>query len=120
MAKIAIVDDEKIILDMLNDFLSMKFEVETFSNPLVALERIKNGSYDLVLSDIMMPEMNGLELLKRLRSSNSDVKVIMMTAFDSMDKALEAHKYGAKNYIKKPFGSLKDIEQKIISELQEN
>jgi DNA-binding NtrC family response regulator len=114
MKKIAIVDDENHILDMLSTYLEDDYNVVTFSNPISALEDILRNNYDLVLCDIMMPEMNGLELLQKLRERNNDTKVIMMTAFDTIDKALESHKYGAKNYIKKPFKSLDEVEQKII------
>jgi len=118
MYKIAIVDDERDILEVLEEALSRKFQVTTFLNPLDALSEIKSGKFDLVLSDIMMPQIDGLTLLKRVRESNKSVAFIMMTAFDSMDKALEAHTYGASNYIKKPFKSLRDIEEKITKALQ--
>jgi len=113
MYKIAIVDDEQEILNILERFLKRNFEVVTFINPLRALESIKAGNFDLVLTDIMMPQMDGLELLKDLRKNNCDVNVIMMTAFDTINKALEAHEYGAKNYIKKPFLSLDDVLGKV-------
>ncbi|MEA3289568.1 MAG: response regulator [Campylobacterota bacterium] len=119
MNKIAIVDDENNILDMLSTFLEDSYSVKTFSNPITALHDIKNNDYDLVLCDIMMPEMNGLELLKQLRTFDNNIKVIMMTAFDTMDKALEAHKYGAKNYIKKPFNSLMEVDTKISEALSD-
>ncbi|MBI3873884.1 MAG: response regulator [Arcobacter sp.] len=117
MYKIAIVDDEVMILNVLSRFLSRKFDVTTFSNPVEALKAIKQNNFDLVLSDIMMPDLDGLSLLKNLRDSGCNVKVIMMTAFDTLDKALEAHKYGAKNYFKKPFHSLEEIQERILSEL---
>lgn len=117
MYKIAIVDDENDILSLLQRFLSRDFQVVTFNNPMQALQEIPHGNFDLVLSDIMMPQMDGIELLQRLRNQNCEVKVIMMTAFDTMDRALAAHKYGATNYVKKPFKSLDDVKEKIISEL---
>jgi DNA-binding NtrC family response regulator len=117
MARIAIVDDEDDILRILERFLGRRFEVVSYNNPVIALQEIQNGNFDLVLSDIMMPQIDGLTLLKRLRENNCDVKVIMMTAFDTLERALEAHKYGAKKYIKKPFKSLEDVEEKIIGEL---
>jgi len=113
MYKIAIVDDEQEILNILERFLTRNFEVVTFINPLSALNSIKSGNFDLVLTDIMMPQMDGLELLKDLRANNCDVNVVMMTAFDTITKALEAHEYGAKNYIKKPFKSLPDVLEKV-------
>lgn len=114
MYSVAIVDDENHILDMLETFLERKFSVRVFLNPEELLQTIKNGThYDIVLSDIMMPQMNGLELLEHIQSYDSSINVIMMTAFDTMDKALEAHKLGAKYYIKKPFESLKIVEETI-------
>lgn len=99
---------------MLESFLEDDYSVTTFSNPKVALNSIQNGdSFDLILCDIMMPEMNGLELLKQLNGGSKKHNVIMMTAYDTMDKALEAHQYGAKNYVKKPFKSLGYVQEQI-------
>lgn len=117
MKKIIIIDDEEDILKILERFLSRQFDVTVFSNPVAGLNSIKNSNYDLLLTDIMMPHLDGLSLLKNLRESNNNIKVIMMTAFDSIDKALEAHNYGAKNYIKKPFKSLEDLKEIILNEL---
>lgn len=117
MYHIAIVDDEKDILSLLERFLQRDFQVTTFNDPLQALESIPKTNFDLVLSDIMMPQIDGIELLQKLREQNCDVKFIIMTAFDTMDRALAAHKYGATNYIKKPFTSLQDVKQKILEEL---
>ncbi|MBI3873710.1 MAG: response regulator [Arcobacter sp.] len=117
MKKIIIIDDEQDILRILERFLGRKFDVTVFSDPVAGLNAIKNGNYDLLLTDIMMPQLDGLSLLKKLRESNNSIKVIMMTAFDSLDKALEAHSYGAKNYIKKPFTSLEDVQNTILAEL---
>lgn len=117
MHRIAIVDDEDDILRILERYLSRRFEVVTYNNPSIALEEIPKGNFDLVLSDIMMPQIDGLTLLRKLREIDCDVKVIMMTAFDTLERALEAHKYGAKKYIKKPFKSLDDVESKIMGEL---
>ena len=119
MKKIAIIDDEQEILETLARFLkrSEKFEIETFSNPQTALNKIKNGSFDLVLLDIMMPEINGMDILKELKSSNPNVKVIMMTAYSTIDKVVESNKVGAEDYVTKPFVSLRDVENKILDNL---
>jgi len=112
--KIAIVDDENEILTMLSKFLSRggKYNVSTFSNPVVAVNSIDN-SYDLVLMDIMMPQMNGMDALKKILEKNPSQKVVMMTAYSTLDKVLESHKDGAVNYIMKPFDSLQSLETKI-------
>lgn len=117
MYKIAIVDDENDILQVLNRFLQRDFQVTTFNNPVNAYNDIMQNNYDLVLCDIMMPQMDGIELLQKVRDNNRDTKFVMMTAFDTMDRALAAHRYGATNYIKKPFESLDVVKDKIIKEL---
>ena len=113
---IVIIDDEVEILDMLSRFLSrnQNFSVQTFSNPVSALSSINNNTkYDLVLLDIMMPQMNGLEVLEKIKEKNEEQKVIMMTAYSTLDKVLKSHKIGATNYIMKPFSSLDALEKQI-------
>ncbi len=119
---IVIIDDEVEILDMLSRFLSrnQNFAVQTFSNPVSALSSINNNTkYDLVLLDIMMPQMNGLDVLEKLKDMNSDQKVIMMTAYSTLDKVLKSHKIGATNYVMKPFSSLDALEKKVVEVLED-
>ena len=118
---ILVIDDEIEILDMLSRFLNRNpnFSVQTFSNPVSALSSINNNTkYDLVLLDIMMPQMNGLDVLEKLKEINSDQKVIMMTAYSNLDKVLKSHKIGATNYVMKPFSSLDSLEKKVIEVLE--
>jgi DNA-binding NtrC family response regulator len=117
--KIAIVDDEHEILNLLSKFLSRfeDFDVVTFSNPITALSSIDNN-YDVVLLDIMMPQKNGLEVLEDLQKKDIKVKVIMMTAYSTLDKVLKSHKEGAVNYLMKPFNSLESVKNEIEKVLQ--
>ena len=117
--KIAIVDDERDILDVLKKFLNRRDEldIDTFNDPAMALSSLTSGKYDLVLLDIMMPQMDGLEVLKRIKTRNSSVKVIMMTAYTTMDKTVTSNKLGADDYITKPFISLRDVENKVLDHL---
>ena len=112
--RVAVVDDEQDILDMIEKFLkrSGNFDVTTFINPINALSSI-NDSYDVVLLDIMMPQMNGLDALKELRAKYPNLKVIMMTAYSTLDKVLNSHREGAIHYVMKPFFSMKSLEEKI-------
>ena len=112
--RVAVVDDEQDILDMIEKFLkrSGNFDVTTFINPMNALSSI-NDSYDVVLLDIMMPQMNGLDALKELRAKYPNLKVIMMTAYSTLDKVLNSHREGAIHYVMKPFFSMKSLEEKI-------
>lgn len=118
--KIVIIDDETEILNMLSRFLnrSAKFQVTTYSNPVVALDNINKENYDLVMLDIMMPQMNGLEVLEKVMAKNENQKVIMMTAYSTLDKVLKSHKEGATNYVMKPFNSLESLEKKILEVLE--
>ena len=119
MKKIAIVDDEQDILNILEKFFLRKhrFDVDLYVNPKNAVEKINAGNYDLVLTDIMMPEIDGIELLRQVKAHNSSIKVIMMTAYSTLDKTLESEKLGASDYITKPFISLRDVENKILDTL---
>ncbi|PIF03981.1 MAG: response regulator [Arcobacter sp.] len=114
--KIAIVDDENEILNMLRGFLSRNpnYDVVTYSNPLIAISSINNdGNYDVVLMDIMMPQMNGLDALEQIVEKNPEQKVVMMTAYSTLDTVLKSQKYGAIQYLMKPFGSLQEVQKKI-------
>lgn len=112
---IAIVDDETEILSMLNKFLTrtQKYKVTTFLNPITALDAIKRDNFDLVLLDIMMPQMNGVEVLEEIMKNDNEQKVCMMTAYSTLDKVLKSHKEGATNYVMKPFTSLELLDKKI-------
>lgn len=117
---IVIIDDESEILNMLSRFLnrSGKYNVTTYSNPVTAVNSFSTQKYDLVLLDIMMPQMNGLEALEKIMQINSEQKVIMMTAYSTLDKVLKSHKEGATNYLMKPFNSLQDLEKKVLEVLE--
>ncbi len=117
---ILIVDDEIEILTMLTRFLTRvgKYDISTYTNPLVALDALSNRKYDLVLLDIMMPQMNGLEVLEKIMQKDSNQKVMMMTAFSTLDKVLKSHKEGATNYVMKPFDSLQVLEKKVCEILE--
>ena len=116
MKKIAIVDDENSILDVLERFLLRKgiFEVTTFENPITALESIEKNQYDLILCDIMMPQMDGISLVKKVLALKPEQKFIMMTAFSTEDRLIECDNLGVHEYVTKPFVSLRDVENKVL------
>ena len=119
MKKIAIIDDEENIINVLEKYLLRKkfVEIDTYTNAKMAIPKILAGQYDLVLLDIMMPEINGLDLLEDIRKSNPDQKVIMMTAYSTEEKIIKSDTVGACDYITKPFISLRDVENKILDTL---
>lgn len=111
---IVIIDDENEILSMLEKYLTREggYKIRTFNNPVTAISSLPQDA-DLVLLDIMMPQMNGLDVLPKLLEKSPDLKVLMMTAYSTLDKVLNAHRKGANNYIMKPFSSLDALGKKI-------
>ena len=102
--KILVVDDEEAIREVISTLLDAQgFRCTTCVNGKVGLEAFRKDSYDLVLSDIVMPEMDGLKLLAELRLADPDVPAIMVTAMHDISIALEAIRAGAYDYILKPF-----------------
>ena len=104
METILIVDDEKNYPPILSAILEEEgFETLTADNGHKALDVFGNADVDLVLTDMKMPAMDGIELLEHIKAKDSDLPVIMMTAHGTVEKAVEAMQKGAYNYILKPF-----------------
>lgn len=103
-AKILIVDDKEQMREVLRKFLTAEnYKVEMASNGIEAFEKFRQNNYDLVLSDIKMPAMEGTELLNEILKVKPDQIIILMTAFGSIEAAVEAIRKGATDYISKPF-----------------
>jgi DNA-binding NtrC family response regulator len=101
--KILIVDDEMSVRQSLGEwFLEDGFEVETAEDGNLALQKMEHGPYDIVLVDLKMPGMDGIALQKRIREIDSRATVIILTAYASVDTAVEALKLGAFDYVTKP------------------
>jgi len=106
MHTILIVDDEPNYLIVLSELLADEgFETLTADNGQKGLEIAQNADIDLVITDMQMPGMDGLTLLTALKELNSDLPVIMMTAFGEVEKAVKAMQAGAYNYLTKPFNN---------------
>jgi len=115
MINIVVVDDEVQILDMIENYFKRvdEFNVVRYQDALQAIAYIESNSVDLVLLDIMMPQMDGLQILEKLHDKMPNLPVVMMTAYSTLDMVLESHKLGAEHYLLKPFRSLNDVEKKI-------
>ena len=101
---ILIVDDEESVRDSLkNWFAEDGFRVAIAENARVALSILESQGFDIILTDLKMPGMDGLELLKRIKTLNKDSIIIVMTAFATVDTAVKALKEGAFDYVTKPF-----------------
>jgi DNA-binding NtrC family response regulator len=104
MTNISVIDDQDILRDSLTQILTRAgYRVRGFNSAASALESIPKESCDLVITDLKMPGMDGLEMLRKIRQSGCDVPVIMMTAYATVNTAVEAMKLGAYDYIQKPF-----------------
>jgi two-component system NtrC family response regulator len=117
METILVVDDEKNYLVVLSAFLSEEgYETLTADNAQHALEIVESTDLDLVLTDMKMPSMDGIELLRRIKEIVPDLPVVMMTAYGTVEKAVEAMQLGAVNFILKPFQNetLKQIVAKAV------
>ena len=102
--KILVVDDEKAVTNALSEILMEHgYTCKKTTDPSAALDMIKAEPYVLVLSDIRMPELSGIELMKKAKEINPEIDFILITAVDHVDTALEAVKMGACDYITKPF-----------------
>ena len=102
--RVLIVDDEKFIRDILADFLGMEgYIVRTAEDGAAALTELNNAHYDLVLSDLKMPRMGGIELLDAIGSAAPSALTVIMTGFGTVETAIDAMKRGAYDYILKPF-----------------
>jgi len=102
--KVLVVDDDQDIRDFMETFLTKDgFEVKTLDDPESAADEVKAGGYHLVVLDLMMPKMDGVEALQRIRKVDSDVAVVIFTGYPSLDTAVQSMKLDAVDYLKKPF-----------------
>ncbi|MEP7065377.1 MAG: HD domain-containing phosphohydrolase [Gemmatimonadota bacterium] len=115
--RVLLVDDEEAIRQSLSTFLSRSgYEVETAVSATQALEMLDGGAYTLMLSDIRMPGMTGVELVPRALASNPDLAIVMLTAVNDAPTATEALSRGAMGYLTKPV-ELPDLHQSILKAL---
>lgn len=103
MQKILIVDDERSIRNTVKELLEMEeYKCETAENGVLALDLCRNRQFDLVITDIKMPEMDGVELLEKLKREFSDLPVVMISGHGTIETAVECIKNGAFDFISKP------------------
>lgn len=111
--KILLVDDEKDFLDIMSERMGARdMDVTTASSALDALKLIENETYDAVVLDLMMPEMDGLEALKIIKEKRPELQIILLTGHATVEKGIEAMKLGAMDLVQKP-ADLKLLTEKI-------
>ena len=100
---VTIIDDSKTMLMLEKVYLEeSKGEVHTFLNPIEGIDYVKSHQIDLAIVDYMMPQMNGLEVIKKLKQINDNIKILMITSMDDNDLKLKALEYGATDFLTKP------------------
>ncbi|MFO0756493.1 MAG: response regulator [Byssovorax sp.] len=102
--KILIVDDDRAICDYMQTLLERDgYEVKTLTEPLAVEDEVRAGGYHLIILDLMMPKLDGIEVLKRIRKVDNDIAVVIFTGFPNLESAVASMKLDAVDYIKKPF-----------------
>ncbi|MEW6050057.1 MAG: response regulator [Candidatus Zixiibacteriota bacterium] len=115
---ILVVDDEAIVLSLVRDALEDEnYSIETASSAQDALALLDRGSFDLLITDIRMPHMDGIEMVRQVRERHPDIAVIFMTGYANLSSAKNAIKQGAFDYIMKPF-ELVEIRQAVRNALK--
>jgi DNA-binding NtrC family response regulator len=116
--KILVVDDDQLIRDFLNEALDRSgYRAELAGSGEEALEKIRRDEYEVVLTDVRMPNMDGMELLKKIKAHLPDAEVVIMTAYATHENAFEAGRLGAVDYLRKPFGPA-EVEAKVEKALE--
>ncbi len=115
-AKILVVDDEKDTRDIFRRHLDDEYTIDTADSALTALERLEHNSYQVVLSDLVMPGEDGLSLLKKIKNNWPEIAVMVISGKASIEMAVEAMKLGADEFIEKPVEDL-DLLKLMIKKL---
>lgn len=104
--KILVVDDEKLKrMTLRDDLRESNYDTIAVESPLIGLQLLQQEAFDVLVTDLRMPQMHGIDFLKRVKKEHPHITVIVMTAYASVETAVEALRFGAYNYIKKPFSS---------------
>jgi len=118
MSRVLIVDDEKSMRITLSEFLKKEgYEVETASDALNALQMLSMSEFDIVITDIIMPKISGIELLEKIREKSKNVQIVIMTGEPTVETAVKAVQSGANDYLTKPIH--RDIFLKTIRNVQQ-
>ena len=103
-AKILIVDDDKDICAYMETMLSASgYQVATMTDPTAVVERIREEEFHILVIDLMMPQIDGIELIERIRRVDTDVAIVVFTGYPSVETAIDALKLNVSDYVKKPF-----------------
>ena len=114
---VMILDDEPIVCERLRSTLEkVQLDLETYTDPLEAIRRFSEKKFKVLITDLKMKELDGIEILKRVKQVSPETQVIVITGFATVEKAKEALKIGAYDFIAKPFklSQLRDLVIKAL------
>jgi DNA-binding NtrC family response regulator len=101
---VLVIDDDRDVLEYLQDFLNGEgFEVTTLTDPSLAVDRIRDEVFHLVILDLMMPKISGLDLLAQIRAVDDDIAVVILTGYPSLETASASIQHEVSAYLEKPF-----------------
>ena len=116
--RVLVVDDDAGVRDSLSEFLTtLDFQVVTAEDGEDALNHYQRGDFEIIMADLIMPKVDGMELLRRIREVDEDVIFLMITGHPSIGSAVESISKGAEDYITKPF-YLEDVKLRIEKSLE--
>lgn len=101
--KVLLVDDEQDFLNTLSERMSARgMDITTAASPQEALSQVADGNFDVIVLDLMMPGMDGIETMKAIKQKNPEVQVILLSGHATLEKGVEAMKLGAVDFLEKP------------------
>ena len=116
--RVLVVDDDAGVRDSLSEFLAtLNFQVVTAEDGEDALNHYQRGDFEIIMADLIMPKVDGMELLRRIREVDEDVIFLMITGHPSIGSAVDSINKGAEDYITKPF-HLEDVKMRIEKALE--
>ncbi|MGB9712726.1 MAG: response regulator [Dissulfurimicrobium sp.] len=117
--RLLVIDDEPIVGRRLQQvFTKMGFDVETYTNPVAAMETMDRHPFDIVVTDLKMEGLDGMAVLERVKKKNPDTKVVIITGYAQLDTASEAFRRGVFDFIAKPF-RLDELKRVIIRAMED-
>ena len=112
-----IVDDDKAICEMMQTLLEAEgYQVKTLNDPTQVEAEVRAGGYHMIVLDLMMPKLDGIEVLRRIRKVDNDIAVVIFTGFPNLETAVQSMKLDAVDYIKKPFNvdEFRDVLDRVM------
>ncbi len=105
--ELLVIDDDEMVLKTLNAILrKQSIPFKMYNNPVIALRENQSRNHNVVLVDVIMPEMTGVDVIRRLRADNPMCNAIVMTAFSTMERVIDCLEVGAVDYLTKPFSDI--------------